>query len=34
LPEVPMPNSIDLRRWTARIHQILQIWALHAQRCK
>jgi len=34
LPEVPIPNSIDLRRWTARIHQILQIWALHAQRCK
>lgn len=34
LPEVPIPYSIDRRRWTARIHQILQIWALHAQRYK
>lgn len=32
LPEVSVLNNLDWRRLTFRNDQILQIWALHAQR--
>lgn len=34
LPEVPPLPNPDRRRWATGIHQIFQIWALHASRYK